>query len=205
MQSCYSSYRDLSAGVTGRSEGRTREWSTSVASAGGAASASGAPRRARNFHGEVSVVASGIQVATLIAACVSAAGSGATALVGYFRYRRETARPIVDLLYDKSVVRILVRNRSSSERTIYAVGFSHHQRIMDLLDPSRFGPSLPKVLQPGEREAWNIPYKQFREAWDQCPWWLRNSFSAYAELGDSIYRARVRSEIVRASSKALRL
>ncbi len=58
---------------------------------------------------------------------------------------------------------------------------------------------------PGERLAWDYLYKEFREAWGRCPWWLRNSFSAYAELVDNAYRMRVRLATVRVSIKALGL
>jgi len=62
---------------------------------------------------------------------------------------------------------------------------------------------LPKVIAAYEREEWKIPYKEFREAWDRVPWWLRNSFSAFAELGESIYFSRIPSHIVQTSSKVL--
>jgi hypothetical protein len=148
-------------------------------------------------------MASEVQIATLIAACVSAVGSCATALVGYFRYRRETAQPVVSVINDELCVRIWVRNRSPSDRTVYQVGFCHGRQMMNLLDPSAFGPNLPKVIVAYEREEWKIPYKEFREAWDRVPWWLRNSFSAFAELGESIYFCRIPPHIVQTSSKVL--
>ena len=49
-------YRDLSAGVTRRSEVEPGSGQEARPAAGGAQSASGGYRRARNFHGEVSVV-----------------------------------------------------------------------------------------------------------------------------------------------------
>ncbi len=152
-------------------------------------------------------MATGVQIATLVAAVLSATGSCATATATYLRFQRETARPVLAFNWGSNGLRITVRNRSSGTRTVYSVGFvlrpswSGSARSLMLHEPEKYGPALPVTLNPGESATWGLPYSMIRIALDQRPRFSRH-IHAIADLGDDFYLKQVPREPYRLALKA---
>lgn len=151
-----------------------------------------------------------VQLATFAAASISAVGSCIAGLAGYRKMRQETLTPQVAIDLFPKAVRISVRNRSSTSRTVYAV---HLRTKVSLLDtsisdvqlPETYGGNtqLPVELASGQRLQWMIPYSYLKLRYIAAPWFWRYKFRILVELGDALYYSSrltrgVRQEIMAA-------
>lgn len=142
--------------------------------------------------------ATGIQIATLVAASVSAVGSCIAGAAGYKKMRHESMAPAVELYHNEKAQAavVVVRNRALTSRTVYSVGVQYlrtsNLRRYATLDPPECSGDcdVPLELAPGERAKWRIRYAVLAQKRRDCPWLYRRSFTIALELGEKRYAVR---------------
>ncbi len=146
-----------------------------------------------------------LQVATLIAASISAVGATITALTGVAKYKHESRSPALRVTWGPTGLTAIVSNASASQRTAYAIGFAHHtwwgSNIMvkrPVEHPNNHSDAaMPVTLAPGEQAAWTFTYKQLRAVQKRFPFFLRSDIHAYIDMGDKTYYRELPSPVRR--------
>ncbi len=152
-----------------------------------------------------------LQVATLIAASISAVGATITALTGVAKYKHESRSPALRVTWGPTGLTAIVSNASASQRTAYAIGFAHHtwwgSNIMvkrPVEHPNNHSDAaMPVTLAPGQQAAWTFTYQQLRGVQKCFPLLLRRDIHAYIDLGDKTYYRRLPSPVLQTLARTM--
>ncbi len=151
-----------------------------------------------------------VQTATLIASCVSAAGSLTAAAIAFVKFRHETRRPRVQIAWEDHPPRLILRVRNlASERTVYSIGLMFLRYApfptwgLEFNYPENFGPALPLSLPKGGRAEWKLPYEHLRWEFDQMPFYSRWRSYLYVDLGEDRFLVALRGSNSRKARRAI--
>lgn len=156
--------------------------------------------------------ANAVQVATLVAASVSAVGSCIAGLAGYQKMQRETQSPRLTLHWNDEVALVTLHNRAASSRTAYSIGLVFapdplqrtrvYAEISGAAGLCVTGQDLPVELKPGERLQWQLPHSLLKQQYMRTAYLRRPWFSIAAELGEARYVVRPRRALRKLISTA---